>query len=195
MSTTPKSGEISEKDRVAYEAFIDDFARESDRAAVVLGAAKLDLQLYQILQKVLLPNPSATDDLLDSDAPLSTFSARINLCYRLGLIDRALTRTLHLIRRIRNSFAHEISGSDLASGAHRDRIKELIAPFIGVEDYELYKKTNREKWKFEEGPRLDFRIVLAVAGARLESYYFRAEKCHHDAPWPLIPKQWENKNV
>jgi len=69
MSTRPKSGEMPEKDKAAYAAFVDDFARESDRAAVVLGAAKLDLQLYQILQKVLLPNPSATDELLDGDAP------------------------------------------------------------------------------------------------------------------------------
>jgi hypothetical protein len=186
---------MSAQDIVAYESFLADFAKESDRAAVVLGAAKLDLQLYQILQKVLLPNPGSSDELLDGDAPLSTFSARINLCYRLGLIDRSLTRALHLIRRIRNSFAHEISGSDLNSGSHCDRIKELTAPFIGNVGYDAWKDSNRKKWQFEEGPRLDFRIVLAVVGARLEGYYFKTEKCHHEAPCPLIPENWANQET
>jgi hypothetical protein len=174
VKTLPKRGGLRQEDRAAYEAFMNDFARESDRAAVVLGAAKLDQQLYQLLQKVLLSNPNATDELLDGDAPLSTFSARINLCYRLGLIDRALARALNLIRRIRNSFAHEISGSYLDSGAHGDRVKELVAPFAGLAGYDGFKNYYREKWKLKEGPRLDFRLGLCIVGARLEGTYHKA---------------------
>src|SRR5438270_10281747 len=45
------------------------------------------------------------------------------------------SRALHLIRRIRNSFAHEVSGAKLDSGPHRDRIRELAAPFVKTYTY------------------------------------------------------------
>ena len=46
---------------LAYFEFIEEFRRESDRAAVVLGAAKLDLLLYQLFQAVLLPCAASKD--------------------------------------------------------------------------------------------------------------------------------------
>ncbi|MGD1083654.1 MAG: hypothetical protein ABSA47_02760 [Verrucomicrobiota bacterium] len=184
---------IELKDIADHQAFLDEFARETDRAAVVLGAAKLDLQLYHLLQKVLLPNPCGTDELLDGDAPLGTFSSRINLCYRLGLIDGVLARALHLIRKIRNSFAHEISGNDLGLGGHRDRVKELIAPLCGVEGFNENKKIYVDRWKLKEGARLDFRLALAHVGARLEGLQFLVGKCYLDEPLGVIPEAWTEK--
>lgn len=120
--------------------FFKEFVTESDRAAVILGAAKLDLQLYQLLFKVLLPNASSRDDLLDGEGPLSMFSAKINMSYRLGLIDSHLARSLHLIRKIRNAFAHEVEGCKLESGSHKERVKQLIAP---LESYELFTRLRK----------------------------------------------------
>lgn len=48
-----------------FISFIKEFLEESDRAAVVLGAAKIDILLHQILKKVLLPSPRGDDELLD----------------------------------------------------------------------------------------------------------------------------------
>ncbi|MDP3830347.1 MAG: hypothetical protein Q8Q47_03695, partial [Ignavibacteriaceae bacterium] len=101
----------TEKD-IFYE-FVNEFIAESDRAAVILGTAKLDFLLYQILTKYFIPVAGSSDDLLEGDSPLTTFSSKINICYRLGIIDTQFARTLHLIRKIRNSFAHEISGCNL----------------------------------------------------------------------------------
>ena len=106
---------IDEHAREAFEKFLDEFKSESDRAAVILGAAKLDILLYQLLTKFLIASPAGTDELFDGDAPLGTFSSKINLAHRLGLIDKDFSRALHLIRKIRNSFAHEISGTTLES--------------------------------------------------------------------------------
>jgi hypothetical protein len=117
-------------DALAFEEFFNDFKAESDRAAVILGAARIDLGLYHLLQHTLPPNTSRSDELLEGDSPSPTFSLRINICYRLGLIDAELTRSLHLIRRIRNIFAHEASGSSLDSGSHRGRIRGLRTPFL-----------------------------------------------------------------
>jgi hypothetical protein len=116
---------VEEFQRFAYE-----FKSESDRAAVILGTSQLDLLLYQLLEGFLLPCTTGKDELLEGDSPLATFSSRINISYRLGLIDADFARALHLIRRIRNSFAHEISSASLSSGAHRDRIRELVAPLV-----------------------------------------------------------------
>src|SRR5438128_2585584 len=90
-----------------FKRFAEDFKSESDRAAVILGAAKLDMMLFQILQARLVSCATGKDELLEGDNPLSTFSARINVAFRLGLITSELARALHLVRRIRNSFAHE----------------------------------------------------------------------------------------
>ena len=41
------------------------------------------------------------------EGPLGSFSARIDLAYALGLIGKKAARDLHLIRKIRNDFAHD----------------------------------------------------------------------------------------
>jgi hypothetical protein len=148
-----------------FTNFITEFKNESDRAAVILGAAKLDLLLFQIIQQFLLPMTGTKDELLDGDSALGTFSAKIHLVNRLGLIDAEFTRALHFIRKIRNSFAHEVSGCTLSSGGHSDRVKELVAQM---------KHTNafidaREKFfgGKDEAPA-NFRTGLAFLVARLE---------------------------
>src|SRR5205085_10598025 len=116
-------------------------------------------------QRVLRPNTSKSDELLEGDSPLSTLSARINVCYRMGLIDAEFTRCLHLIRKTRNIFAHETSGSTLNSGSHRDRVRELVTPFllkdrfVGFRDY---------FFAGFEGASRDFRAVVALLVLRLD---------------------------
>lgn len=148
-----------------FRQFIEEFKNESDRAAVILGAAKLDLLLNQLLQAALLPCTGKNDELLDGDGPLSTFSSRITLCHRLGLIDDDFCRALHLIRRIRNSFAHELSGVSLESGAHRDRIRELVAP---LEKHDSYTYLLESYFGDKAGPAGQFRTAVALASLRLE---------------------------
>jgi hypothetical protein len=149
---------------LTYKDFLEEFKAEGDRASVILGAARPDLGLYHLLQHALLPNPTKSDDLLEGDNPLSTFSARINACYRLGLIDAELARSLHLIRKIRNVFAHETSGSSLNSGSHRDRVRELAQPFLKFEEYKQYRD---QHFSLFEGASRDFRAVSAVIVIRL----------------------------
>src|SRR5919205_315616 len=151
-----------------FEQFVVEFKGETDRAAVILGAAKLDYILYQILQKYLIPNVGSRDELLEGDSPLSSFSSKINICYRLGLIDAEFTRALHLIRKIRNAFAHEVSGCRLDSGAHRDRARELAAPFINTRGYKLIQEAYFED---KVGPSAEFFIILASAVISLDDVF------------------------
>ena len=120
----------------------EEFKRESDRAAVILCAAKIDYLLLQILLKYMLPSPSNTDEIFDNEGPASTFSAKINLCYRLRLIDSGMAKSIHLIRKIRNSFAHEMSGGELDSGTHRDRVNTLYIPYKNTK---IFKNLRRKR--------------------------------------------------
>jgi hypothetical protein len=121
-----------------FSEFASDFASESDRAIVVLTAARLDYQLQRVLERYLLPSVSKTDEFFESQGPASTFSNRIILAFRLGLIDKLFAKSLNLIRRIRNDFAHEPTKSTLETGGYRDRVRSLVAPY----------RENREFFKF-----------------------------------------------
>ena len=171
--------------RVEYRAFIGEFVNESDRAAVILGTAKLDGLLHSLLQLVLRPVPGADDPLLDGDSPLATVSARINLACRLGLIDVGLTRALHLVRRIRNEFAHQPTAADLSSGGRRDRVRKLVAPLRTWSGFDGFRTLNM--FRGFSTPAGEFRVGLAILGARLETAISKAIPVASDREVRLIP--------
>ena len=178
------ANKVVEEEYKEFKKFAEEFGGESDRAAVILGAAKLDYILYQCLMKYLIPNPVSTDELLDGDAPLSTFSAKINLVYRLGLIDAEFARALHLIRRIRNSFAHETTRCELNSGPHADRIKELATPVVRFSKYKSFKKA---VFPEKEGIAGDFFAVLALLVIRLQGLYENITPLDMSSSYGMIP--------
>jgi hypothetical protein len=147
----------------SFATFMDQFLGESDRAAVILGAAKIEYLLGQLLDKYLLPCPSSSDDLLDGDAPLSTFSAKIKLCHRLGLVDDHFAKLLNIFRKLRNGFAHEVTVGSLSSGSARDRVVALAEPFADTRYFQSLNATVASKMERDlHDPGVIFRVVLAV---------------------------------
>lgn len=105
----------------------DQFENESDRAAVILASALLDDALTTLLRTHLVPCSSSSDSLFDNtNSPLSNFSSKIDMANRLGLISTQLTRDIHLVRKIRNSFAHDVFGCDFEDGSVKNRVRELM---------------------------------------------------------------------
>lgn len=184
-----KLSEASERqiDSKALNLFIQEFANESDRAAVILGAAKIDLLLGQILERFMSPSPTGKDELLDGDAPLGTFSAKIHLVYRLGLVDATFAKSLHLSRKIRNAFAHEISGCDLNSGAHSDRVKELILPLKHLPFFVTFR---RAFFKEPDSTSSEFRATLGLIVGRLEHLLLHVEPIRLNSAFPMINPAW-----
>jgi len=176
---SPPAGSSSE-----FWAILSELNKESDRAAVILAVAKLDLLLYEILQSALLPSTGSQDELLDGDSALGTLSARINMVYRLGLIDGDFARALHIARRIRNSFAHELSSSDLSLGSHRDRVRELCAPFRRYKKFESFRKSFAKKE--EDNPSTNFRTAVAIMILRLNKLCEGAVSLTHGTPTTLV---------
>lgn len=124
-----RESEIEElQERLIQETtnFVVGLAREGERAAVVLGAARLDVSLERLLKKLMHPHPGGSDNLFDSDRPLGSFSAKIALAYRLGVIDRNFEHALQMIRKIRNAFAHSINVASLSEPPYNGQLNELI---------------------------------------------------------------------
>ena len=174
--------------------FEDDLTRlslemggEGDRAAVILAAAKLDLQLVQLLQRRLVACASSNDELLDGDSPLGTFSSRINLTYRLGLIDAEFARALHLVRRIRNAFAHEIDSRTLTLGSHRDRVRELSAPVKREPEFDQLALVLFAK---NEGAARDFRMTVAMMAICLDTIIRSTDPLPASSASSFVPREW-----
>ncbi len=166
---------------------IEEFKKESDRACVILSAAKLDAQLYLLLSKTLKPSFGNQDELLDGDSPLGTFSSKINMAYRLGLLDSHFAKSLHLIRRIRNAFAHEFKSMSLTNGGHADRIRELVVHFKDYADYHDYKEGY---FANDNGLNIDFKIIVAIAIIRLDTAIHYTEQITKDGT-VLVPPVWK----
>lgn len=60
------------------------------------------------LEAFLYSDPKSWGRLFVGNGPLSTFSSKIDLCSLLGMINGTIKSDLHIIREIRNEFAHQI---------------------------------------------------------------------------------------
>jgi DNA-binding MltR family transcriptional regulator len=149
-----------------FDQLVAQFREESDRAAVILGTAKLDFLLYQLLGSFMVASYSNEDPLFENDGPLSTFSARINLSYRLGLVDEEFAKALHLVRKIRNDFAHDIKDSQLSNPPHKERIQALTLLFKHTE---IFKDVKKAYFSDLSGPAANFFTALSVLIMRLET--------------------------
>jgi len=125
--------------------FLDKLRKESDRGAVLISAAILDEQLKDIL-KAFLTNSKSSNELLESsNAPLGTFSSRINSCYSLGLIQKNEFEELNTIRKIRNEFAHKWNDADFTTPKIKDLTMNL--PWTGPSKTDL-EKNPKERFNF-----------------------------------------------
>lgn len=87
-----------------------EFFKETDRAAAILISAEIETQLTTLLEQFFVPGTTSIR-LLEPE-PLGSLGAKIELAYRVGMISPELHRELHLIRKIRNKFAHKGAGQN-----------------------------------------------------------------------------------
>lgn len=103
----PQTAEIIE----SSNKFFKEIGEESDRGVALISAAMLDQHLGQMIKNNFIREGKVIDQLMEGGfAPLNTFSARIKLCYALGLITEHEYQQIEKIRKIRNKFGHELYG-------------------------------------------------------------------------------------
>ncbi len=130
-----KGAELHAKFTPEAQEFLESLATEGERSAVVLGAERLNVAVADLLKSFLIPLPEKPkkedddeeekDPLFKPDASLGTFSRRIAMAYRLGLIDDRFKQALSIIRKLRNDFAHATKVKRLAQKPHCARVETL----------------------------------------------------------------------
>ena len=112
-----------------YQLMVALFENESDRGAAVLAGSYVENHLGLYLRSKVI-DPSVADRIFSSEGPLSTFSQRIDLAYAFGFISKEQWSDLHLIKKIRNYFAHHPKEASFDAKPVADWIGNLIATRI-----------------------------------------------------------------
>jgi|ERR1017187_10983363 DNA-binding MltR family transcriptional regulator len=150
------------EDNKNWKTFLNELGGNSDRVSIIVAVAAMDTMLTNILLSYLLPTGKQIEDdsLFGADRPLSSFSARIHLAFRLGLIDEYFAKALHLLRKMRNEFAHAAISGSLNDSPHKERVEQLCSLFPkSMQHNELEQKVMSEK-DFPSLVRLLIYIIL-----------------------------------
>jgi hypothetical protein len=192
MAREPHSEEI-------IAGAIKELEKQSDRGAGIIAAALIE----EILETIILSRlrPLSSDkyrDLFHGNSPLASFAAKIDIAYAIGVINDLGRIQLHLIRKIRNEFAHRIKPLDFE---HPD-IKQLITSNELIANSGLLKQTTIRDgylWSFRvtaislmfwRDPRITLKLVhdehpeLAAAVSQYFDEHFTAEETKSIARTP-----------
>lgn len=100
---------------------------EKGRGAILVGAARIDTALENLLKSVMAPGSRKEDNLFKPERPLGTFSAKIALAARLSLIEKPVEKAIQAIRKTRNDFAHSFDSNSISDEQHISRLAEAYA--------------------------------------------------------------------
>jgi DNA-binding MltR family transcriptional regulator len=85
-----------------------EFLKGDDRSLAIVGSALVEDALEQVLQFHFSADDRVVDELFQPERPLGSFSAKIDVCFVLGIIGQITYGNLLIIKNIRNRFAHKI---------------------------------------------------------------------------------------
>ena len=142
--------------------FSKKYEASDDRSCAILFTAYLDNCLGETFLCITKHPEDAREKLLKDTRPMGTLSAKIDLLWVLGQLSEPVYRDMHLIRRIRNEFAHSVAISSFNQDPVRSRCLELQLPRLRSrsEDYK----------KFRE----DLRLLFIMSGALCEGELYQA---------------------
>ena len=106
-------------------SFRSSLSEETDKGCALMAASFLEHRTLELLKAFLVEDEKVFDILFSHNGPLSSFSSRIDMAYSLGLIPAAMRRDLHILRKIRNEFAHTSDPIDFNTPSIADRCKSL----------------------------------------------------------------------
>lgn len=121
--------ELLDKITQSFNYLDSEIKSVSDRACAIVCGAFLDNLIQELLLEFLCTDSKTQDNkLFSQNGPLSTFSSKILLAYRLGLISKYEYDYLNLIRKIRNSFAHDLTIDSFECEPIRELLSNNLPP-------------------------------------------------------------------
>jgi DNA-binding MltR family transcriptional regulator len=106
-----------------------EFEGSSDRSAAIVGVSYLDELLKEVVLECMVKDTSNVNkQLFSNNGPLSSFSSRIDLSYRFGVISKYEKSQLHILRKIRNIFAHMLVGASFENEGVKQQTLNTSVP-------------------------------------------------------------------
>lgn len=102
-----------------YHQMVELFHSETDRGAAVLAGSYME-NFLGIYLRSRMHDSSLSDKMFSSTGPLATFAQRIDFSQAFGFLPPGVCTELHLIRKIRNHFAHHPKTASFALSPVRD---------------------------------------------------------------------------
>lgn len=96
------------------ETLVTEMNNQTDRGVAIIGVAWVEEELQAAIESFLEKDKKAWGRLFGRSGALSTLSAKIDLAHLLGMCSKAITSDLHILREIRNEFAHIVTAKDLS---------------------------------------------------------------------------------
>jgi hypothetical protein len=155
-----------------FSEMAESLQKESDRGCVLVVGALLENVLEEHITARLIPKANKDDELMSrsNNSPINSFSAKINLAYRVGLIAANERKIYHQLRELRNVCAHQIEQQDFDKLHFRDRIKNIMRESDFVWET-LMKKVTPSLFP-EGGPQSVEGFVDAIGWRRAFEVFF-----------------------
>ena len=111
-----------------FVVIFDSLKPESDRGCVLVVSAMVENAIANHISQRLVPPATSDDELIgrSMNCPISSFSAKINLAYRIGIITLEERGIYHQLRELRNRCAHDIEKQDFAANHFKTRTRNII---------------------------------------------------------------------
>ena len=118
--------DLKQKIQKRAEDLTTALSEESMRGKILILTAQIDNLLSEMLKRVLKPAGRKKDDeLFRPMGPLDSFSSRVAMAYRLGLICEGDADALDFLRKIRNDCAHTTARFSLEAEPQLKRFLEF----------------------------------------------------------------------
>jgi hypothetical protein len=124
MSFFPKAGEEAE--------FAKELENLPDRVAGLLLVTIVDERLGEALKArwydIKIEQEQLFDRMFRYDGPAGSFGTRIDFGFAVGLFGEDALKDLHIMRKVRNAFAHRIGAKDFNAQQVKDLTNNLQMP-------------------------------------------------------------------
>lgn len=135
-----------------YRHALNELPKQRDRGAAIIATAILEEHLLEAIESRIERHDHTENKMFKNDGALSSFSARIDFGLLLGLYQEAIQRRMHLVRKMRNRFAHNMEPTSFKSmsgdcaklnpkvGSHRT-FNKLLDPLFAQDPTKRFKLT------------------------------------------------------
>jgi DNA-binding MltR family transcriptional regulator len=108
--------------------YFDESNRPTDRSLVVLSVSLIDESLTELLKLHFKPSLAKTEEdaLFGFSRSVSEIATKIELAYRLSIIDKKMLTILKKLARFRNIAAHKSEEFSLSKGKVSEQFRSLI---------------------------------------------------------------------